>query len=157
MLLFSQFFLNCFSGSAAYPQTLGIVLIYVLLPFTYTEFAPPEKRAMQANNSVTPEELVAFKILRDHDAASKATPSLLAYQETTQSANMPVPGGFLTYVVWKKVSGIQLGDNTGAATSFWKSFPKKEDRDPIQKAFMRNFKYVISLLLGTRSTLTGNN
>ncbi|CAI7663765.1 unnamed protein product [Penicillium manginii] len=96
---------------------------------------------MQANSSVTPEELVAFKILRDHDAASKVTPSLLAYLETTQSANMPVPGGFLTYVVWQKVSGIQLGDNTGAATSFWKSFPKKEDRDPIQKAFMRTFNY----------------
>lgn len=115
--------------------------IYVQLPFKMTEFAPPARRAQQANTSFTPEELTAFQMLSAHEKASKVTPKLLAFQEKTQDGdNWPVPGGFLTYVVWEKVPGIQLGDSTGAAPYFWKSFPRKEDRAPIQKAFLETFK-----------------
>ncbi|KAJ5725916.1 uncharacterized protein N7483_007273 [Penicillium malachiteum] len=64
-------------------------------------------RASQASQAKS-EELKAYMILRDNPDASEITPRLLAYEETTQSVDDPVPGGFMTFIVWSIVPGIRL-------------------------------------------------
>lgn len=64
-------------------------------------------------------ELDAIKALSKDHRTSKFTPALLGYEESQQDRSGPVPGGFLTYIVWVFVHGLQLGDLSGNATTFW--------------------------------------
>jgi hypothetical protein len=56
-----------------------------------------------------------------------------------QGRDLLVPGGFLIYYVWEKVSGIRLGDYTGKARWFWDIQSKKE-RELIREKFEESFK-----------------
>lgn len=76
-------------------------------------------RAQQAT-SFRSQEITAYLHLNADQWIKRFTPSLLGYEEKRQDRTGLVPGGFLTYIVWQIVPGVQLGDYSGKATAFWK-------------------------------------
>jgi len=112
--------LSCSSDSN--PSKQGIMRIYMQIPWEDTELEDPPVRAQQAT-VFTPPELTAYRTLTRDPSASKYTPKFLDFDEQFQHSSrcIPggwVPGGFLTIVVWESITGIRLGDTTGA-TTFW--------------------------------------
>jgi hypothetical protein len=87
------------------PNQKAFMRIYMQIPYEGTEIEPPETRAQQAS-SRSHSELDAFKAFTK--LGSTVTPKLLAYKETTQDEGRLVPGGYITYIVWEKVPGVQL-------------------------------------------------
>lgn len=102
--------------------------IYMQVPTKGTEYDSREERKKQAafryhseldaykefdrqaSEVRTNHELTTFKTLTNR--VSKVTPTLLGYKQSKQDDRLPVPGGYITYIVWEKVPGIQLGDGT---------------------------------------------
>ena len=126
------------SCSAFGESTQAMMRVYVQIPYTNTELEDTATRAQQAM-SYKPEELRAYQILGKDRWASKFTPSLLGYQESKQNDSGLVPGGFLTYIVWQIVPGLQLGDYAGDATWFWDSIKERTERDLIRALFKETF------------------
>jgi hypothetical protein len=61
-------------------------------------------------------ELLAFQKLNRQ--ALYYAPTLLGYKVDRQVSVGRVPGGFLTFLVWKIVPGLCLGDQCGRSTQF---------------------------------------
>lgn len=114
------------------PSIQALMRVYLQIPCTNTEFMESTTRATQAMK-FNPMELDAHQALSKDKRTSTFTPALLGYGESQQDQSGLVPGGFLTYVVWEFVPGLQLGDLSGNATAFWQ-LPRAE-RDLIRTAF----------------------
>ncbi|PYH97696.1 hypothetical protein BO71DRAFT_372767 [Aspergillus ellipticus CBS 707.79] len=132
---FSCVRLRCRSRTSPVP---AFMRIYMQIPLAGTKSEPPADRARQACK-FTPEELWALKTMTER--GSRNTPRLLDYKESTQDSSGPVPGGFITWIVWEIIPGICLGDTFGA-DRFWQL--KQGERRAIQEAFPDAYKKLLS-------------
>src|SRR5438105_11026390 len=74
-------------------------------------------------------------------AGCSCTPKLLAFKWATQDQEtMPVPGGYMIFLLMEKVPGQTLLD-----FDFW-SF-SKEKRQKMRECFRRSMKYVATMLV----------
>ncbi|KAJ5762810.1 hypothetical protein N7533_001491 [Penicillium manginii] len=120
------------------PTTKAFMRVFLQIPHKDTAFAPIKELAKHARQSYLPRELEAFQLFSKDDSASKCTPRLIGSLQVEQGRDLLVPGGFLIYYVWEKVSGIRLGDYTGKARWFWDIQSKKE-RELIREKFEESF------------------
>lgn len=112
---------------------LAFLRIYQQIPQLRTEFRKPEVRAAQATGPFEPAELQALKHFKKEGC--NVVPELLGYQFEKQDKKDIIPGGFITYVMQKKVSSEPL-----VFTRFWNwTFSERED---IHVKFRQIFKYV---------------
>lgn len=116
------------------------------IPMKGTALSRSETRAKQASTR-TPVELTALitALITFSSRKSKITPALLAYKEDKQDQDGLVPGGYITYIVWEVVPGVQLGDGftpKDGNSPFW-SF-SREERDVIRDVFKQEYPYVLS-------------
>ncbi|KAJ5836527.1 hypothetical protein N7447_002553 [Penicillium robsamsonii] len=86
--------------------------IYQQIPWLGTELRKASVRAAQATGPFEPPELQALKHFKQQGC--NVIPELLAYQFEKQDKEDIIPGGFVTYVIWKKVPGEPLD-----FTRFW--------------------------------------
>ncbi|GLA00601.1 hypothetical protein AnigIFM60653_009351 [Aspergillus niger] len=107
----------------------GHMRYYKQIPIEGTEAEPPTTRAEQAE-SFCPIELKHLRPLTQK--GSTITPRLLDSKEVKQDNTGFVPGGFVTWVVWEVVPGLQLGNDVGSAP-FWGL--SRDERDAVRQAF----------------------
>ncbi|GCB23012.1 hypothetical protein AAWM_05897 [Aspergillus awamori] len=107
----------------------GHMRYYKQIPIEGTEAEPPTTRAEQTE-SFCPIELKHLRALTQK--GSTITPRLLDSKEDKQDNTGFVPGGFVTWVVWEVVPGLQLGNDVGSAP-FWGLSP--DERDAVRQAF----------------------
>ncbi|CAG8270432.1 unnamed protein product [Penicillium salamii] len=100
-----------------------------------TDFLLPEIRAQQANPHFERQEATARKAFKQ--GGCESVPPLLGYGQSVQGKNGPVPGGYITTLVWKKVPGLVLSSEL-----FW-SFPQPE-RSLIRHKFCLAYEDMIS-------------
>ncbi|RMJ24460.1 hypothetical protein PHISP_04678 [Aspergillus sp. HF37] len=111
---------KCLCHRANNPAKVAFMRIYAQIPIVGTEFQKPKGRAKQAAPPCTHAELTALKALKKMRCS--VVPDLLGYQEGVQDQDGPVPGGYITHVVWDKVPGEPLRPET-----FWSlEFPSRE-------------------------------
>ncbi|KAJ5129436.1 uncharacterized protein N7515_005475 [Penicillium bovifimosum] len=67
----------------------------------------------------------------------KSVPSLLGYGQSVQGEQGPVPGGYITYIVWEKVPGQVLTPDV-----FW-SFERSK-RDLVRRKFRAAYEEMTS-------------
>lgn len=108
------------------PQDRAFMRVYCQGPDKATEFLLPEVRAQQAKPDFEKYEAKARK--KFSQGGCKSVPSLLGYGQFVQGKHGPVPGGYITYLVWKKVRGDIL-----TTELFW-SFERPE-RDLVRRKF----------------------
>lgn len=120
-------------------KSRGYMRIYMQIPYVSTETRYPDTRATQAT-TYSPHEFEAYKILSQK--RSTITPKLLGYKEETQDSSVLVPGGFITWLVWEIVPGIQLGDAVGAATFWGLAIGEREE---IRQIFQRTLPQLWSM------------
>ena len=90
-------------------------------------------RAAQSTGPFEPPEPQALKHVKQQGC--KVVPELLGYQFGEQEKEGIIPGGFVTYVIWKKVPGEAL-----EFTRFWNcTFSGRQD---ILVKFRQIYKYV---------------
>ncbi|KAF9246092.1 hypothetical protein DTO013E5_6572 [Penicillium roqueforti] len=109
-----------------FPNNHAFMRVYCQGPDEGTEFLLPEVRAQQANPHFEKREAKARK--KFSQGGCKSVPSLLGYGQSTQGENGPVPGGYITYLVWEKVPGQVLTPEL-----FW-SFERPK-RDLVRRKF----------------------
>ncbi|GKZ34461.1 hypothetical protein AbraIFM66950_004736 [Aspergillus brasiliensis] len=107
----------------------GHMRVYKQIPIEGTEAEPPTIRGKQAE-SFCPIELEYLRTLTRK--RSTITPRLLDSKEEKQDETGFVPGGFVIWVVWEVVPGLQLGDDLGCAP-FWGL--SRDERDAVREAF----------------------
>ncbi|GAT31184.1 similar to An08g09690 [Aspergillus luchuensis] len=125
----------------------GHMRYYKQIPIEGTEAEPSIIRAKQAE-SFSPPELVYLRTLAQK--GSTITPRLLDSREDKQDNTGFVPGGFVIWVVWAVVPGLQLGNDFGSAP-FW-GLSRKE-RDAVRQAFKDSIKYYVGFLLTCKANL----
>ncbi|CAG8238818.1 unnamed protein product [Penicillium salamii] len=86
-----------------YPHTEAFMRVYSQGPDEGTERLPPHIRAQQANPSFEKYEAKARKAFQQ--GGCQSVPSLLGWSQSVQGEYGPVPGGYITHLVWKKVPG----------------------------------------------------
>ncbi|KGO40751.1 hypothetical protein PEX1_049770 [Penicillium expansum] len=91
---------------------LAFLRIYQQIPWLGTELRKASARAAQATRPFEPPELQALKHFKQQGC--NVVPELLGYQFEKQDKEDSIPGGFVTYVIWKKVPGEPLD-----FTRFW--------------------------------------
>ncbi|KAJ6084368.1 hypothetical protein N7486_011168 [Penicillium sp. IBT 16267x] len=91
------------------PKTIGMMRIYVQIPNSEIDREKSETQAKEAMPDFVHKELQAYMMLSEHPNAARFTPRLLGWRKTTQfkEEDWPVPGGFLTALVWEVVPGQQ--------------------------------------------------
>lgn len=102
-------------------------LINSRIPFYGTISEPQHIRSKQARTEtdyLAQHEILALQSLTD--AGCTSTPSLIAWKNTAQDDERYVPGGYLTYILMEKASGINLED--------FDRLPR-EERDQVRVAF----------------------
>ncbi|GKZ30333.1 hypothetical protein AbraIFM66950_008755 [Aspergillus brasiliensis] len=111
-------------------RTKAYMRIYKQLMNGGTEAEPAHVRARQANSSWCPVELKVYRSLPNKHP--RIVPRLLEEKVVKQDESGWVPGGFLIYVVWEIVPGVQLGDTSGSKVQ--KTLDRSE-RDAIREKF----------------------
>lgn len=112
---------KCLCHLADDPAKVAFMRIYAQIPIVGTEFQRREVKAKQAAPPRTHAELTALKALKKIRCG--IVPDLFGYQEGVQNQDGPVPGGYITHVVWDKVPGEPLSPET-----FWSlEFPSREE------------------------------
>ncbi|GKZ18593.1 hypothetical protein AbraIFM66951_007612 [Aspergillus brasiliensis] len=111
-------------------RTKAYMRIYKQIMHGGTEAEPAHVRARQANSSWCPVELKVYRSLPDKRPL--IVPRLLEEKVVKQDESGWVPGGFLIYVVWEIVPGVQLGDTSGSKV-FWSL--QRAERDAIREKF----------------------
>ncbi|KAJ5567129.1 hypothetical protein N7535_006435 [Penicillium sp. DV-2018c] len=91
---------------------IAFLRIYQQIPWLGTELQKPSVRAAQATGRFEPPELQALQHFKQQGC--EVVPEFLGYQFAKQDREDTVPGGFVTYVIWKKVPGEPLD-----FTRFW--------------------------------------
>lgn len=124
-----------------HPDRRGFMRIFLQIPDAGSELDTPEERARQASY-IAHRELEALNAFTEK--GSQITPTLLASEERRQADGDPVPGGYITILVWNVLPGIRLGDNLGPDT-FWAL--SLAEREAIRKAFEPAYKYATRILL----------
>lgn len=114
-----------------FPHTQAFMRVYCQALDEGTEFLPDEDRAKQARPHFEKHEAMALKKFRRGEC--KSVPSLLGYSQSAQGELGPLPGGYLTHLVWEKVPGEIL-----TPEAFW-SFERQE-RDLIRHIFRAAYK-----------------
>lgn len=109
---------------------------YKQIPIEGTEAEPPTTRAEQAK-FFCPIELKHLRTLTQK--GSTITPRVLDSKEDKQDNTGFVPGGFVTWVVWEVVPGLQLGNDVGSAP-FWGL--GRDERDAVRQAFQESIWFV---------------
>ncbi|CEJ60161.1 hypothetical protein PMG11_08746 [Penicillium brasilianum] len=94
------------------PTQIALMRIYYQIPITGTEDANLDTLAQQIQPNQVCGELEAFRQLMSQGCSS--VPRLLGYCKRTQGEHELVPGGFAKYLVWEKVPGEPLTEE-----SFW--------------------------------------
>ncbi|CAL5866293.1 uncharacterized protein PFLUO_LOCUS500 [Penicillium psychrofluorescens] len=119
-------------------QKRAFMRVYMQVPWEGTEVYPASERQKQVTSmskEFMPIEGIAMKAFWKQN--SSITPPLLGFKEGIQNPDMPVPGGFIIYIVWGEVPGICLGDCNGP-TTFW-TLPNAE-KELIHKIFLRDYQ-----------------
>ncbi|OJZ81913.1 hypothetical protein ASPFODRAFT_37062 [Aspergillus luchuensis CBS 106.47] len=111
-------------------RTKAYMRIYKQIMNGGTEAESARMRARQANTSWCPVELKVYRSLPKKRPL--IVPRLLEERVAKQDESGCVPGGFLIYVVWEIVPGIQLGDSSGSNV-FWAL--DRPERDAIREKF----------------------
>lgn len=112
---------------------LAFLRIYQQIPWPGTELQKASVRAAQATGPFEPPELQALKHFKQKSC--KVVPELLGYQFEKQDKGDIIPGGFVTYVIWKKVPGEPLD-----FTRFWNC--TFSERQNIRVKFRQIYEYV---------------
>ncbi|KAI2866866.1 hypothetical protein CBS147343_186 [Aspergillus niger] len=115
-------------------RTKAYMRTYKQLMHGGTEAEPARVRTRQANSSWCPVELKAYRSLPNKRPL--IVPRLLGERVTKQDASGWVPDGFLIYIVWEIVPGIQLGDPCGSKV-FWTL--ERAERDLIREKFKEGY------------------
>ncbi|CAG8424807.1 unnamed protein product [Penicillium salamii] len=110
-------------------QPSGWIAKY-LCPDEGTERLPPHIRAQQANPSFEKYEAKARKAFQQ--GGCQSVPSLLGWSQSVQGEYGPVPGGYITHLIWEKVPGEILTQEF-----FWSLPLSRRDliRDKFQIAY----------------------
>ncbi|RAK83593.1 hypothetical protein BO79DRAFT_204325 [Aspergillus costaricaensis CBS 115574] len=111
-------------------RTKAYMRIYKQIMNGGTEAESARMRARQANTSWRPAELRVYQSLPHKRPL--IVPRLLEEKVIKQDESGSVPDGFLIYVVYEIVPGVQLGDHRGADV-FWAL--DRPERDLIRERF----------------------
>ncbi|CAG8011589.1 unnamed protein product [Penicillium salamii] len=117
------------------PHDQAFMRVYCQGPDEGTDFLLPEIRAQQAEPQYEMPEATARKAFKQ--AGCGSVPPLLGCGQSVQGGYGPVPGGYITYLVWKKVPGLVLSREL-----FW-SFDRSE-RDIIRHKFHLAYAEMVS-------------
>ncbi|CAG8932181.1 unnamed protein product [Penicillium salamii] len=117
------------------PHDQAFMRVYCQGPDEETVFLLPEIRAQQADPQYEMPEATARKAFKQ--AGCESVPPLLGYGQSVQGGYGPVPGGYITYLVWEKVPGLVLSRDL-----FW-SFTRSE-RDIIRHKFHLAYVEMVS-------------
>ncbi|EKV09419.1 putative transposable element [Penicillium digitatum] len=93
-------------------EPLGFLRVYKQIPWLGIELQKASVRAAQATGPFEPPELQALKQFKQQGC--NVVPELLGFQSKKQDRGDIIPGGFVTYAIWKKVPGEPLD-----FTRFW--------------------------------------
>ncbi|KAJ5543343.1 hypothetical protein N7461_009346 [Penicillium sp. DV-2018c] len=118
-----------------FPHNQAFMRVYCQGPDEGTEFLLPEVRAQQANPHFEKREAKARKDFRQ--GGCKSVPPLLGYGQSVQGEHGPVPGGYITCLVWEKVPGQVLTPGL-----FW-SFERPE-RELVRRKFRAAYEEMSS-------------
>ena len=122
--------------NVANPAERGFMRIYLQIPDAGSELDPPSERAQRATfiYHIELEALETFTAKR-----SNITPTLLA----------PVPGGYMTIIVWNVLPGKCMGDSFGSD-----AFLALEDaeREAVKEAFISAYTYATLPLISVYSS-----
>lgn len=102
------------------------------IPYAGSEIYLPEETAQQAVPDAEINEHIALLTMK-----CKSTPTLIAWKREIQDDLGFVPGGYIVYLVTKKMPGIRLSLDT-----FWEL--SRDQRDEIRAAFKVAWLYVAS-------------
>lgn len=94
------------------PRQVAFMRLYQQIPITGTEDADNDTLARQAVPPGVCGELECFKLLQS--GGCSAVPRFLGHAESIQGEHDLVPGGYVRYLVWEKVPGEPLTEE-----SFW--------------------------------------
>lgn len=91
------------------PSKKAFMRVYLQIPVIGTQYQSPQIRRKQAAKPQPHVELTTLKLFKRLEC--DVVPDLLACQEVKQGEDSTiVPGGYITYVVWDKVSGESLDE-----------------------------------------------
>ncbi|CAG8329295.1 unnamed protein product [Penicillium salamii] len=110
----------------------GFIRIYVQIPYDNTIRTSPETRALQAEISPVHNEYEALTTL--HKSNCEAVPKLLGYVKGKQGPEGYVPGGYIIYVVWRRLPGFPVDSQI-----FWRE-KNRQYRDEVRSAFAVAYK-----------------
>ncbi|PYH33789.1 uncharacterized protein BO87DRAFT_309653 [Aspergillus neoniger CBS 115656] len=113
-------------------RTSAYMRIYKQIMNGGTEAEPARIRARQADSTWCPVELKVYRSLPGK--SPHILPRLVEEKVVKQDESGCVAGGFLIYVVWEIVPGIQLGDSSGSNV-FWTL--DRPQRDAIRELFKK--------------------
>lgn len=111
----------------------AFVRVYLQVPNVGTEYSNSTVRAKQAAPPRVHKELTALRELKKRKC--DVVPDLLAYQTLKQDQEGPVPGGYITFIVWDIVPGQPLDPD-----AFWE-LPYMS-RQAIREQFRTVYQYV---------------
>ncbi|CAL5872643.1 uncharacterized protein PFLUO_LOCUS6909 [Penicillium psychrofluorescens] len=117
----------------------ALMRVYMQVPWINTESYPPEERQKQATAESEEVHMEVVALRAFWKKSSSITPALLGFKEGRQTASMPVPNGYIIYLVWAEVPGVHLGDSMGP-TNFWKL--PDDEKELIHKTFLRELQQV---------------
>ena len=90
------------------PSKKAFMRVYLQIPVIGTQYQSPQNRRKQAAKPQQHIELTTLKVFKKLEC--NVVPDLLACQEGKQGEDSIVPRGYITYVVWDKVSGESLDE-----------------------------------------------
>ncbi|KAL1967825.1 hypothetical protein VTN77DRAFT_2514 [Rasamsonia byssochlamydoides] len=111
----------------------AIIKIRMQIPHNDTVNLPASKRARQARHAMLPfarDEIAALELLTKQGCTF--APTLLAWKQEKQGADMWVPGGPIVFILMEKVPGICLADVVDIFLSI-----KRDERDQLREAFKK--------------------
>ncbi|CAG7940710.1 unnamed protein product [Penicillium salamii] len=117
------------------PQTEAFMRVFSQGPDEGTERFPPHMRAQQADPSVEHYEAQARKAFQQ--GGCRSVPPLLGWGQSVQGEYGPVPGGYITHLVWEKVPGEILSPEF-----FWSLSQSR--RDLIRDKFRIAYQEILS-------------
>ncbi|CAG8379578.1 unnamed protein product [Penicillium salamii] len=120
---------------------IAYMRVYMQVPVLTTEFEPREVRRRQAT-CCSHNEVAALKYF--HEEGATMTLALLGIKEEVQDDDGVVPGGYIVYMVFQRVSGIKLAESQAAPCPefplhmFFRRFERAE-RDKIREEFAKSY------------------
>ncbi|KAJ5582358.1 hypothetical protein N7535_000978 [Penicillium sp. DV-2018c] len=124
--------------SATDSSKKAFMRIYFQIPNPGTEYQLPQLRQQQA---VPPPKHLELQALKDFsEKHCTVVPALLAYKKGKQGKDGVVPDGYITHIVWEKVSGEPLDTD-----QFWKPESARL-REAVRTKFRDVWEYVYKIL-----------